>query len=74
MAEGICWIINELLGHHKDTVMAASAVGEATAPATERINYVSYVHSLTVKQLQQLTGKTNSRFNKESLRYIALSM
>ena len=91
MTEGICWVINELAGHHNTDTTSTTAVGTTTTDepisvTAARIfnlpgaaeayvgNWTQYVHSLTVKQLRQLTGKTNSRFNKASLQYIAMCM
>lgn len=47
---------------------------EGAAQAYPTDHWTEYVRQLTVRQLRQLTGKTNSRFNKASLQYIALCM
>lgn len=62
MAEGICWIINEIAGHHK-------AQPEPIKP------YVQPLHEeltdLTVKQLRKLTGVRGSRYRKADLVLLA---
>ena len=42
-------------------------------PTTQNEQWVDYVRTLTVKQLQQLTGITNSRYRKQQLIDIAIA-
>ena len=57
LIEGICWVINELMGHH-----------EAKRPVQPHINPLfTDLHSLTVKQLRQITGIKSSRYRKADL-------
>ena len=54
LLEGICWVINELAGHHKQRT-------PAPAPSLQDLT------ALTVKQLQAATGVRSSRFRKADL-------
>ena len=72
MIEGICWIINELAGHHKDAPRVRSRISDATINDTIDSQLKDHVMSLTVKQLRKVTGKTNSRLRKADLIALAL--
>ena len=66
--DSLLWVINELLGLHA----AETALEEPTRPTSPSSS--SIVFSMTVKQLQALTGITNSRVRKAQLQEIALTM
>jgi hypothetical protein len=66
--ESLLWIINELLGLHA----SETALEEPTRPAPPASDPI--ILSMTVKQLQALTGVTNSRVRKAQLQEIALAM
>ena len=66
--DSLLWIINELLGLHA----TETALEEPTRPSSPSSN--PFILSLTVKQLQALTGITNSRVRKAQLQEIALTM
>ena len=59
LIEGICWVINEIAGHHVNTAPA-----QAPAP---HINPLFLFADLTVKQLRELTGITSRRYRKADL-------
>ena len=40
---------------------------------TDNTDYIEYVYSLTIKQLQQLTGIRSSRYRKADLQLLAIS-
>ena len=62
MFKGICWLINEALGHHtKHTAITAPFIH--TFYGLQSTNPSDY----TVKQLRKLTGITNSRYRKADL-------
>ena len=79
LIEFIAWTINEIAGHHQ--VQPAPTITQpiASQPATVqpviptqpirplKEDWLDYVSQLTVKQLRQLTGITNSRFNNARL-------
>ena len=71
LAEGICWIINEIAGHHE-----CHQAAPVTAPAP--IKTPPYVHplqsvlnGLTVKQLRVITGIKSKQYRKEALIAVA---
>lgn len=85
MIEGLCWIINELAGFHTTTTTTTSpsqtfsdntqSVITSTQPTiTSNQDYIEYVMQLTIRQLQQLTGVTNSRYRKAELQQIAITL
>jgi len=80
LIEFIAWTINEIAGHHTTTSTATATPTITTTPATVQPviiptqptqsfneDWLDYVSTLIVKQLRQLTGITNSRFNKARL-------
>ena len=66
--DSLLWVINELLGLHA----TETALEEPTRPTSPSSSPI--ILSMTVKQLQVLTGVTNSRVRKAQLQEIALSM
>ena len=69
LVEGICYIINELAGFHS-TQQEITHTSPAPAPiaSTPHIQpLLTDLTTLTVKQLRQLTGITNSRYRKHDL-------
>jgi hypothetical protein len=74
LLEFTCWIINEIAGHHQeeitDTTIDTASVHSLTTTNTD---YIEYVYSLTIKQLQQLTGIRSSRYRKADLQLLAIS-
>ena len=62
MVEGICWIINELAGHHKPQP-------EPAKPHVQPLH--TALTEMTVKQLRKLTGVTSSRYRKADLVMLA---
>ena len=78
MAEGICWIINEIAGHHARHQAASRLVTitpKTAPPAPATPPHVQPLHSmlndLTVKQLRVITGISSSRYRKEALVTVA---
>ncbi len=63
MVEGVCWIINEIAGHHTEQV--TEQVKPHVQPLHEALT------ELTVKQLRTLTGVTSSRYRKADLVMLA---
>ncbi len=74
LIEFTCYIINEIAGHHQeeitDTTIDTASVHSLT---TDNTDYIEYVYSLTIKQLQQLTGIKSSRYRKADLQLLAIS-
>ena len=74
LIEFTCYIINEIAGFHKeeieDTTIDTASVHSLTTTNTD---YIEYVYSLTVKQLQQLTGIRSSKYRKADLQLLAIS-
>jgi len=76
--EFICYIINEIAGHHQTTTNIVSG-DQTTTPATQSITtdhaptqphtnpLFTTLQSLTVKQLQATTGIKSSRYRKSDL-------
>ncbi len=62
MVEGVCWIINEIAGHHKPQP-------EPARPHVQPLHEA--LTELTVKQLRTLTGVTSSRYRKADLVMLA---
>ena len=60
LVEGVCYVINELAGFH-------STQQEITHTAPHIQPLLTDLTTLTVKQLRQLTGITNSRYRKHDL-------
>ena len=80
LVEFIAWTINEIAGFHRCATTAAATDHDSSDAAPLDIidcsfdfDWREYVHGLTVKQLQQLTGITNSRYKKAQLIEAALS-
>ena len=82
LLEFTCYIINEIAGFHKEeitdsTIDTASVHQVAQRPGlsltTSNTDYIEYVYSLTVKQLQQLTGIRSSKYRKADLQLLAIS-
>ena len=78
LAEGICWIINEIAGHHRERQQSAAHVAVTKQSQTAPITAAPHVHplqsalnDLTVKQLRVITGISSSRYRKEALVAIA---
>ena len=59
LAEGICWIINELTGGHNHTAPTQQQ------PLVQPL--FTELHDLTVKQLRVITGQRSSRLRKHQL-------
>ena len=74
LLEFTCYIINELAGFHaeeiNDSTIDTASVHSLTTTNTD---YIEYVYSLTVKQLQQLTGIRSSKYRKADLQLLAIS-
>ncbi len=88
LVEGICYIINEIAGHHQEEItdttidtkspkdLGSASVHSLTTTNTEVASsdaYIEYVYSLTIKQLQQLTGIRSSRYRKADLQLLAIT-
>ena len=67
--ESALWLINELMGFHKD-----SAPSPASIKSTRQQQYAELVETYTVKQLRQLTGITTRRVLKDELKLKALCL
>lgn len=66
MFKGICWLINEVLGHHtKHTAITAPFIHPFYGLQSINPSDLSTIY--TVKQLRKLTGITNSRYRKADL-------
>ena len=69
LLEFTCYIINEIAGFHKTSTNATQPTtwsgGESPSVAIQQFN--DHIHSLTVKQLQQITGIKSSRYRKSDL-------
>ena len=90
LVEGICYIINEIAGHHEEEITDTTIdtkspkdLGSATVHqvaqrpelslTTINTDYIEYVYSLTIKQLQHLTGIKSSRYRKADLIALAIT-
>ncbi len=81
--EFICYIINDIAGHHQPnnasgdqttTTTPAPIKTTTTTPATPQTNPLFIqLQSLTIKQLQAITGIKSSRYRKSDLILIAVT-
>lgn len=70
MAEGICWIINEIAGHHQVAQRPGlKAQPEPIKPHVQPLH--EELTDLTVKELRKLTGVRGSRYRKADLVLLA---
>ena len=70
LIEFTCYIINEIAGFHAEEINDSTIDNSLT---TDNQDYIEYVYSLTIKQLQQLTGIRSSRYRKADLQLLAIS-
>ena len=74
LIEFTCYIINEIAGHHQEEVNDSTIdTASVHSLTTNNTDYIDYVHTLTIKQLQQLTGIKSSRYRKADLQLLAIS-
>jgi len=85
LIEFICYIINDIAGHHQTTTNIVSGDQTTTtntsdkAYSQEAANQATYqawvddITALTVKQLREVTGIKSSRYNKQALQQVALA-
>jgi len=66
--DSLLWVVNELLGLHA-TETALEEPTAALSPSSCPI-----LHNYTKRQLQVLTGVKSSRYNKQALLELALTM
>ena len=74
LIEFICYIINEIAGFHaeeiNDSTIDTASVHSLTTTNTD---YIDHIYTLTVKQLQEITGIRSSRYRKADLQLLAIT-
>jgi len=69
LLEGICYIINELAGFHSQ----AAEPSTTTSKQSTYQRWEAEIISMTIKQLQEMTGIKSSKYNKRALQQVALA-
>ena len=78
--EGICWVINELAGYHRNhqhkqqPEVATTATIEPTLIARPHVQPLhSLMDGMTVKELRKITGITSRKYRKADLIHLAMA-
>ena len=74
LLEFICWVINELAGHHAQQHQTKEAPVPIRTATVENDSNELEIELLTVKQLRSLTGIRSSRYRKADLVAVAMGV